>query len=56
MGGLYDFAQESIEGGLPERAYSWDEVEEEEEETPDSAFSFAASAAAVLASVAVVAF
>lgn len=51
MKGVYDFATDEIAEGMPERTYPW-----EEEEVPDNAFSFAASAAAVLASAAVLAF
>lgn len=54
MKGAYDFATDEIAEGMPERTYPWEEVEEEE--VPDNAFSFAASAAAVLASAAVLAF
>ena len=43
-----------IEGGLPEREYT--EEGSEGEEVPDNAFSFAASAAALLASAAVLSF
>lgn len=61
LGETYDFAQSSIEAGLPEREYYWEEVEDEEDdeddsETPDSAYSFAASAAAVVAAVAALSF
>merc|ERR1712038_2113633 len=43
--GAYDVLKTDLEEGLPEREY-----ETEEEEVPDNAFSFAASAAALLAS------
>merc|ERR1711982_261062 len=58
LGETYDFAQSSIEAGLPEREYYWEEVEDDEDdsETPDSAYSFAASAAAVVAAVAALSF
>lgn len=46
-----------IEGGLPEREYAEEEEGDAEgEEVPDNALSFAASAAALLASVAVLSF
>ena len=46
-----------IEGGLPEREYAEEEEGDAEgEEVPDNAFSFAASAAALLASAAVLSF
>ena len=49
--GAYDTLKTDLEEGLPERAY-----ETEDEEVPDNAFSFAASAAALLASAAVLSF
>ena len=49
--GAYDVLKADLEEGLPERAY-----ETEDEEVPDNAFSFAASAAALLASAAVLSF
>ena len=48
--GAYDVLKADLEEGLPERAY------ETEDEVPDNAFSFAASAAALLASAAVLSF
>ena len=46
-----------IEGGLPERVYAEEEEGDAEgEEVPDNALSFAASAAALLASAAVLSF
>ena len=45
-----------IEGGLPEREYTEEKDGSEGEEVPDNAFSFAASAAALLASAAVLSF
>lgn len=46
-----------IEGGLPEREYAEEEEGDAEgEEVPDNALSFAASAAALLASAAVLSF
>ena len=49
--GAYDVLKADLEEGLPERAY-----ETEDDEVPDNAFSFAASAAALLASAAVLSF
>jgi len=50
--GAYDVLKADLEEGLPERAYET----EDDEEVPDNAFSFAASAAALLASAAVLSF
>ena len=50
--GAYDVLKSDLEEGLPERAYET----EDDDEVPDNAFSFAASAAALLASAAVLSF
>ena len=50
--GAYDVLKTDLEEGLPERAYET----EDDDEVPDNAFSFAASAAALLASAAVLSF
>jgi len=50
--GMYDVLKADLEEGLATRAYEADD----DEETPDNAFSFAASAAALLASAAVLSF
>ena len=52
--GAYDTLKTDLEEGLPEREYETEE--DDDEEVPDNAFSFAASAAALLASAAVLSF